>query len=52
MAKKFFVSVQLPYSVIRGEQIVLQANVFNYNSEPVFVSIRFIVFDGKNFIEL
>ncbi|XP_071127944.1 CD109 antigen-like isoform X2 [Mytilus edulis] len=28
--KPFFVSLNLPYSVVRGEQVVLQANVFNY----------------------
>ncbi|OWF38489.1 CD109 antigen-like [Mizuhopecten yessoensis] len=28
--RPFFVSLTLPYSVVRGEQLVLQANVFNY----------------------
>jgi len=28
--KPFFVSLNLPYSVVRGEQLALQANVFNY----------------------
>ncbi|WAQ99032.1 CD109-like protein [Mya arenaria] len=37
--RSFFVSLQLPYSVVRGEKLILQANVFNYNSFPVFVSM-------------
>ena len=28
--KPLFVSLDLPYSIIRGEEFVLQANVFNY----------------------
>ena len=28
--QNFFVSLNLPYSVIRGEELVLQVNVFNY----------------------
>ena len=28
----FFVSMQLPYSVVRGELVVVQANVFNYRT--------------------
>ena len=40
ISKKFFTSVQLPYSVIRGEQLVIQATVFNYSPEPVYVSIN------------
>ncbi|XP_046369856.2 CD109 antigen-like [Haliotis rufescens] len=28
--RSFFVSLNLPLSVVRGEQVVLQANVFNY----------------------
>ncbi|KAL3881057.1 hypothetical protein ACJMK2_033253 [Sinanodonta woodiana] len=27
---KFFINLQLPYSVIRGEQVIIQANIFNY----------------------
>ncbi|KAK3100032.1 hypothetical protein FSP39_013711 [Pinctada imbricata] len=26
----FFISLQLPYSVIRGEEVIIQANIFNY----------------------
>ena len=31
--KPFFVSLDLPYSVIRGEEFLLQATVFNYMEE-------------------
>ena len=37
--KPFFVSLNLPYSVVLGEQLVLQANVFNYLTQDAFVSI-------------
>ncbi|XP_052795659.1 CD109 antigen-like isoform X2 [Mya arenaria] len=37
--RSFFVSLQLPYSVVRGEKLILQANVFNYNSFPVFAYV-------------
>ena len=35
--KPFFVSLTLPYSVIRGEKLVLQATIFNYMASPVQV---------------
>ena len=34
----FFVNLQLPYNVIRGETAVVQANVFNYHPEDLQVS--------------
>nr|XP_022294874.1 CD109 antigen-like [Crassostrea virginica] len=37
--KPFFVSLNLPYSVVRGEQLVLQANVFNYLTQDAFVLV-------------
>ena len=42
--KPFFVSLNLPYSVIRGEEFALQVNVFNYLKEDVNVStqIKFV----------
>ena len=33
MFQSFFVSINLPYSVVRGEELALQVTVFNY--EPV-----------------
>ena len=36
--KPFFVSLNLPYSVIRGEEVVLQGNIFNYMGQDVDVS--------------
>ncbi|XP_052778051.1 CD109 antigen-like [Mya arenaria] len=42
----FFVSVQLPFSVIRNEQVVIQANVFNYHSEDIFVIVTLIKNDS------
>ncbi|XP_045204949.2 CD109 antigen-like isoform X1 [Mercenaria mercenaria] len=35
----FFVSLQLPYSVVRGEKVILQANVFNYSPFPLFAYV-------------
>ena len=36
--RPFFVSLNLPYSVIRGEEVVLQGNIFNYMGQDVDVS--------------
>lgn len=40
--QNFFVSLQLPYSVVRGEEVVIQANVFNYydTNEYVLVTLN------------
>ncbi|XP_048758952.2 CD109 antigen-like isoform X2 [Ostrea edulis] len=54
--KPFFVSLNLPYSVVRGEQVVLQANVFNYLTQDTDVLVtleknddfRSIVMDSSN----
>ncbi|KAK3607708.1 hypothetical protein CHS0354_016732 [Potamilus streckersoni] len=35
----FFVSLELPYSVVRGEKIVLQANIFNYLNMDVYALV-------------
>ncbi|KAL5008096.1 hypothetical protein ScPMuIL_013677 [Solemya velum] len=37
--QSFFVSLTLPYSLIRGEQVVIQANVFNYLTEAMTVVV-------------
>ena len=37
----FFVSLTLPYSVIRGEVFTLRAAVFNYLSKCIMVNIHF-----------
>ena len=37
--RPFFVSLNLPYSVVRGEQLVLQAIVFNYMSKDTDVTV-------------
>lgn len=36
--QSFFVSLNLPYSVVRGEEVALQVTVFNYESEEQLVS--------------
>lgn len=41
--RPFFVSLTLPYSVVRGEQLVLQANVFNYMQDDMNVRIKSII---------
>ncbi|ESO93728.1 hypothetical protein LOTGIDRAFT_209261 [Lottia gigantea] len=38
--KEFFVSLNLPYSVIRGEEIRLQATVFNYLGSAANAEVR------------
>lgn len=40
----FFVSLTLPYSVVRGEAFTLRATVFNYLSDCIMVSSRFFFF--------
>ena len=35
--KPFFVSVDLPYSVVRGEEVVVVATVFNYYHDDLKV---------------
>lgn len=35
----FFVSLHMPYSVVRGEKVILQANVFNYSPLPMFAYV-------------
>lgn len=39
VVQPFFVSLNLPYSVIRGEEIALQITIFNYLQEPQTVSV-------------
>ncbi|VDI01862.1 CD109 antigen [Mytilus galloprovincialis] len=37
--KDFFISLTLPYSVIRGEEVALQVNLFNYQNKNMSVLI-------------
>ncbi|XP_076081497.1 CD109 antigen-like isoform X1 [Mytilus galloprovincialis] len=37
--KDFFISLNLPYSVIRGEEVALQVNLFNYQNTNMSVLI-------------
>ncbi|KAK3612490.1 hypothetical protein CHS0354_024460 [Potamilus streckersoni] len=43
--QNFFVNVQLPYSVVRGEEVVIQANVFNYYDTTEYV---LLTLNGSN----
>ena len=36
----FFISLKMPYSVKRGEQVSLLVTVFNYDREELRVSLR------------
>ncbi|XP_059162968.1 CD109 antigen-like [Physella acuta] len=45
--RPFFVSLNLPYSVTRGEQLALQANVFNYL--PDDMQVRVTLAESKRF---
>ncbi|XP_034557118.1 alpha-2-macroglobulin-like protein 1 [Notolabrus celidotus] len=47
--KPFFVSLTLPYSVIRGESFTLRATVFNYLSKCIVVKVTLA--DSKQFTE-
>ena len=38
MFQSFFVSLNLPYSVVSGEEVALQVTVFNYELEQQLVS--------------
>ncbi|XP_059169325.1 CD109 antigen-like [Physella acuta] len=40
--RPFFVSLNLPYSVTRGEQLALQANVFNYLADDMQVRVTLV----------
>ncbi|XP_072168556.1 CD109 antigen-like [Diadema setosum] len=40
VSKNFFVSLNLPYSVIRGEKFVLGVSVFNYGNQNVSATVR------------
>ena len=37
---KYFISLKLPYSVKRGEQVSLLATVFNYHEDEMRVSVK------------
>ncbi|XP_054164406.1 CD109 antigen-like isoform X2 [Oppia nitens] len=43
--RPFFVKLSLPYSIIRGESIALQAIVFNYFNKPIEAEV---VMDNRN----
>ncbi|XP_059162966.1 CD109 antigen-like [Physella acuta] len=45
--RPFFVSLNLPYSVTRGEHLALQANVFNY--QPDDMQVRVTLAESKRF---
>ena len=38
--RDFFISLKMPYSVKRGEQVSLLATVFNYHEEEMRVSLK------------
>ena len=42
--KDFFVSLRLPYSVQRGEQISVIASVFNYGNFDLKVKIMLVMY--------
>ncbi|CAH1241049.1 C3 [Branchiostoma lanceolatum] len=37
--KKFFIDLQLPYSIIRGEQVAIRATIFNYDQQDLRVNV-------------
>lgn len=37
--KDFFISLQLPYSAVRGEQLEIKAILHNYSPDPISVSL-------------
>lgn len=39
MFKPFFISVDLPYSVIRGEIVAVQVSVFNYMNKDLTAEV-------------
>ena len=38
--REYFISLKLPYSVKRGEQVSLLATVFNYHVDEIRVSLK------------
>ena len=47
--REYFISLKLPYSVKRGEQVSLLATVFNYHDEEMRVSVEKNLFFMLNF---
>ncbi|VDI76659.1 CD109 antigen [Mytilus galloprovincialis] len=45
--KEFFISMNFPYSVVRGEEVSLQVDVFNYKSDGM--AVMFILRKSKDF---
>ena len=43
--RPFFIKLSLPYSIIRGESVALQAIVFNYFNKPIEAEV---VMDNRN----
>ena len=41
--KEYFISLKMPYSVKRGEQVSLLATVFNYHQEEMRVSLKIVI---------
>lgn len=41
MFRPFFIQLNLPYSVIRGEVVAIQAVVFNYMNKEVTAELTF-----------
>nr|BAJ05272.1 CD109-like molecule [Diadumene lineata] len=37
----FFISLDLPYSIVRGEEVAIKALVFNYQEQPQEVTVTF-----------
>ncbi|CAL1547264.1 unnamed protein product [Lymnaea stagnalis] len=49
--RPFFVNLNLPYSVTRGEQLALQVNVFNYMEEEMLVRVTLTKSESFNVID-
>ncbi|MBN3301790.1 CD109 protein, partial [Amia calva] len=46
----FFLSLNLPYSIIRGEQLVIEVIIFNYLDQPLEVMVIVAASDSFDFV--
>lgn len=47
----FFIFLNLPYSVIRGEQFILEVNIFNYLKEEAEVKTNLFIFECYSILQ-
>ena len=49
--REYFISLKIPYSVKRGEQVSLLVTVFNYHEEEMRVSLKILILFCQNVVK-